>query len=142
MVEEQILQDAQAIQNYGAGIIALAIIFGLVVLMFVKIVPILNNVGKGIIDSVNSLKKVIEAFTKTVDTMQQTNIMELRDLKYSVLSSVGDMKTLLSHHCDAGERLEEKLEKNTVMLTEVKTILRNNDQINRPTKTRTGSTDQ
>ena len=28
MVEEQILQDAQAIQNYGAGIIALAIIFG------------------------------------------------------------------------------------------------------------------
>lgn len=58
MVEEQILQDAQAIQNYGAGIIALAIIFGLVVLMFVKIVPILNNVGKGIIDSVNSLKKL------------------------------------------------------------------------------------
>lgn len=149
MGAEQIEKNAQAIQTYGAGVIALVIIFGIVIFAIFKFVPILNKIGESLVESIDSIKIVIAAFTKTVETMQNSNlaanallVAEIRQMKYDLLSSNNILVTKLEHHCDLGERIEDKTDKLIIISTEVKGNTRNCAGDRRGPTTRTRKTDK
>ena len=146
---EQVYENAQAIQNYGAGLVALAIIFAFLIFVVVKIVPVLTKVGQGIISSVDSLKTVIENFTKTVEMMQITNataisnvVTEIRELKHGIVQNIEGLETKLDYHVICGTRIEDKVDRAMGIMTEVKERTRNCAQENRSADSRTRKADR
>ena len=145
---EQVYQNAQAIQTFGAGIVALAFIFGLLVFIGIKIVPALDKVGKGIVNSVDALKSVIENFTKTVEMMQLTNataisslVTEIRDMKHGITQTIDGLETKLDYHVICGSRIEDKIDRSIGLITEVRERTRDLSTAQRSTDSRTRKVD-
>lgn len=145
---EQVYENAQAIQTFGAGVVALAFIFGLLVFIGIKIVPALDRVGKGIVTSVDALKAVIENFTKTVEMMQVSNaaaisslVVEIRDMKHGITQSIDGLETKLDYHVICGSRIEDKIDRSIGLITEVRERTRDLSTAQRSTDSRTRKVD-
>ena len=145
---EQVYENAQAIQTFGAGVVALAFIFGLLVFIGIKIVPALDKVGQGIMKSVDALRIVIENFTKTVETMQATNataistlVSEIRDMKHGLTQSIDGLETKLDYHVICGTRIEDKVDRSISLITEVRERTRDLSTAQRSPESRTRKVD-
>lgn len=109
----------QDIQTFGAGIIALAIIFGGIIYAILKLAPILGKIntqleiGNKKEDSTNKLVVAVDALI-SVETMRQA---EYKELKRELVEEVQKgFRALEDHDANAQEireiesRIEQKLD--------------------------------
>lgn len=112
----------QDIQTFGAGIIALAIVFGVFIYAILKLAPILGKIniqleiGNKKDDATNKLVTAVDALI-SVETMRQT---EYKELKRDLLEEVKKgFSALDNHDANAQEireierRIESKLDNMT-----------------------------
>lgn len=112
----------QDIQTFGAGIIALAIIFGGIIYSILKLAPILGKIntqleiGNKKEDSTNKLVVAVDTLI-SIETMRQA---EYKELKKELLEELQEgFRTLEAHDANANEireiesRIETKLDNMT-----------------------------
>lgn len=112
----------QDIQTFGAGIVALAIVFGVFIYTILKLAPILGKIniqleiGNKKDDATNKLVTAVDALI-SVETMRQT---EYKELKRDLLEEVKKgFSALDNHDANAQEireierRIESKLDNMT-----------------------------
>lgn len=99
----------QDIQTFGAGIIALAIIFGGIIYSVLKLAPILGKIntqleiGNKKEDSTNKLVVAVDALI-SIETMRQT---EYKELKKDLLEEVQKGFKNLEQHDDNAQEIRE-----------------------------------
>ena len=99
----------QDIQTFGAGIIALAIIFGAIIYAILKLAPILGKIntqleiGNKKEDSTNKLVVAVDALI-SIETMRQT---EYKELKKDLLEEVRKGFENLEQHDDNAREIRE-----------------------------------
>lgn len=144
-MEEQVAANTAsliAIQNYGAGLVALVIIFGGIVFLLRYIlkefIPALKSVGKSITDAVASLGLIVESLNKTIEIFQSNSVAESRKVEGLILN----LTNKLDYHCDVGKEIKDMVSSNSIVLAEIKGNTRNCAANLRPPGTHTRKGEQ
>lgn len=99
----------QDIQTFGAGIIALAIVFGAFIYTILKLAPILGKInmqleiGNKKEDSTNKLVVAVDTLI-SVETMRQA---EYKELKRELIEEVQKSFTALENHDNNAQEIRE-----------------------------------
>jgi hypothetical protein len=111
----------QQIETFGAGLVALLLVFSIVILMIKEVIPALKEVGKTLATSIAALGTSIALLDKTMLEMQRASAESIHSLENRVLV----LESKLDTHTLVGTEIKQILIGNTTALTEVKERTRN-----------------
>lgn len=103
---EQVTQSTlQQITTFGAGVVALAIVFGIVFFVIKEIIPALKVVGDTLQKAVESLEVSISILNKTMIEMQKSSATSLNTLG----EKINRMEVKLDYHVENVSKIEQQM---------------------------------
>jgi len=121
---EQIIDNTgalQQIETFGAGVIALGIIFAIVFFVIKEFIPALKSVGDTLSKAVQALGSAIDVLNKTMSDMQAASTASINSLE----RQVSKMETKLDYHVANVDRMELQVNSLLANTTEIKERVRN-----------------
>lgn len=118
-VVEQVADNTSyllALQNFGAGLVALALIFGGLVYLVKFIIPAINKIGISITDAIKTLGEIVNTLDKTVQVFQNNSNDNFHELSLSLLS----LHNKLDYHCVTAKDIQVTINNTATTLAEVK----------------------
>ena len=111
---------ANDIVTLGAGVVALAFIFGFIVLFAKEGVPALKNGIAAIIDVMNKMSTALDSLNKTMVQTQAANTAALEALKQHIAS----LELKLDYHIESAERIETRVNTAHTNIAEIRERVR------------------
>ena len=121
---EQIIENTSTLQQittFGAGVVALAMIFGIVFFVIKELIPALKTVGETLSKAVESLEVSISMLNKTMLEMQKSSAASINSLEKQICR----METKLDYHVENVEKIEHQVSSVISTITEIKERVRN-----------------
>lgn len=111
---------ANDIVTLGAGAVALAIIFGFIVLFAKEGIPAFKKGISAIIDVMDKMSTALDSLNKTMVQTQAANTAALEALKQQVCS----LELKLDYHIDAADRIENRISTTHTNIAEIRERVR------------------
>lgn len=113
-------EQLDALTNYGAGIVALVLIFGIVWVVIKDFVPTLKEMGDTLSTTVDALGTSINVLNKTMIELQKSSTASIVLLE----KKISTMETKLDYHITSAQKMERQLENVFSNTTEIKERVR------------------
>ena len=111
---------ANDIVTLGAGVIALAFIFGFIALFAKEGIPAFKKGITAIIDVMNKMSMALDALNKTMAQTQVANTAALEALKQHICS----LELKLDYHIESAERIETQVNTAHTTIAEIRERVR------------------
>ena len=121
---EQIIENTSVLQQittFGAGVVALAMIFGIVFFVIKELIPALKTVGETLSKAVESLEVSISILNKTMNEMQKASTASLNSLGLQI----NRLEVKLDYHVENVSKIEHQVTTLIAGNTEIRERVRN-----------------
>ena len=111
---------ANDIVTLGAGVVALAFIFGFIALFAKEGIPAFKNGVAAIIDVMDKMSTALDSLNKTMVQTQAANTAALEALKQHICS----LELKLDYHIESAERIETRVNTAHTNIAEIRERVR------------------
>lgn len=136
----QVAENTSALKNietFGAGVVALLFVFGILWILLKEGIPALKAVASSLVEAIDKMAVTMDTLNKTMITQQAASVAAINSLEKRVLS----MEQRLESHIDTACRIESRIETVGITTTEIKERVRScGNQRENNTRTRKGDT--